>query len=90
MVRVGAPGAVTVIVPVRDAVPVLAVAFILNDPFPVRFVGLKLEIVNQFTLLVTVQVLFDVTLTVVLPAAEPGFHALVDKVRVPATAAAAA
>ena len=90
--RVGAPGAVTVIVPVRedDLVSVLAVALILNDPFPVRFVGLKFETVNQLTLLVTVQVLLDVTLTVVLPEAEPGLHVLVDKLRVPATVAAAA
>ena len=68
--------------------PVLAVAFILNEPLPVRFAGLKLEIVNQFTLLVTVQVPLDVTLTVVLPAAELGFHVLVDRVKVLAVVAA--
>ena len=38
MVRVGAPGAVTVIVPVL-VVPVFAVALIIKDPLPVRFVG---------------------------------------------------
>ena len=90
MVRVGAPGAVIVIVPVLCIGLALAVALILNDPLPVRFVGLKFEIVNQLALLVTVQVLLDVTLTVVLPADDPGFQALVDKVRVPATAATAA
>ena len=79
----------TVIVPVLEDAPVLAVALILKDPFPVRLAGLKLEAVNQLTLLVTVQVLFDVTLTVVLPAAELGLHVLLDKVKVPATAAAA-
>jgi len=90
MVRVGAPGAVIVIVPVLEAKLALAVALILNDPFPVRFAGLVLEMVNQLTLLVTVQVLLDVTVTIVSLAAGLGFHTLVDTVKVPAAAVAAA
>ena len=39
MVRVGAPGAVTVIVPVLESSVVFSVALIINEPLPVRLVG---------------------------------------------------
>jgi len=85
MLRVGAPGAVTVIVPVLAAVPELAVVLILNEPFPDRFVGVMLVIDSHVTLLETVHVLLEVTFTVVFAATELGFQALPDKDRVPAT-----
>jgi len=68
MVLVGAPGAVTVIVPALFLLPVLAVALILNEPLPVRLAGVALEIVSQLALLVTVHLAFDRTLMVVLSA----------------------
>ena len=65
IVRVGAPGAVTVIVPLLAVVAVLAVAFILNEPLPVRFVGVILEMVShEVALLLTFHVALDVTLIV--------------------------
>ena len=82
IVRVGAAGAVTVIVPVRAAVVVLVVVFILNEPLPVRFVGVILEMVNQLALLLTFHVAFDVTSTVLLSAATPADHVLRESVRV--------
>ena len=83
-VRVGAPGAVAVIIPVRATVPVLAVTFILNEPLPVRLAGTKLLTVNQAALLVIAQVLFEVTFIVALPAALVGVHPVVDRASVPA------
>ena len=53
-------------------------ALILNEPLPVRFAGLILVIVSQFTFLLTDHVRFDVTFTVVLLGAAPGFQALLD------------
>ena len=47
MVRVGAPGAVTVIVAVLVVVPVLVVAFILNEPVPVWLNGIILFMVSH-------------------------------------------
>jgi len=84
-VRVGAPEAVAVIVPVLVAVPWLAVALTLNEPFPVRFAGVTFVIDSHVTLLETVHVRLEVTFTVVLPAAELGFQVFADKARVPAT-----
>ena len=80
MVLVGAPGAVTVIVPARFLLVVLAVALILNEPFPVRLAGVALEIVNQLTSLVTLHCAFEVTLMVVLLATWLRFQVLPDKV----------
>jgi len=86
-VRVGAPGAVTVIVPVLATAPGLAMALTLNEPFPVRFAGDILEIDNHVSLLETVHVRLEVTFTVVLPAADGAFQVLADKVRAPDTGA---
>ena len=77
-VRIGESGAVTVIVPVLATIPVLVVTLILNEPSPVRFVGLKLLTVSQSALLLTVHVLVDATPMVVKPAANVGFHVLLD------------
>ena len=64
IMRVGAPSAVTVIVPVLGVVTVFAVVVILNEPLPVRFAGLKSSTLSQVgLLLVTFHVLFDVTAT---------------------------
>ena len=49
--RVGAPDAVTVIVPVRVVVVLFAVAAATNEPLPKRFKGLKSLTVNQDVLL---------------------------------------
>ena len=87
IVRVVAPGAVIVITPVLAAVPLLAVALILNEPFPVRFAGLNVFTVSHDALLVTVHVLLDVTVIVVCCATDDGVHALTDNVRVAAGAA---
>ena len=82
MVRVGAPGAVTVIVPLRAA-PVLAVTLSRKDPLPVRLGGAKLSTVSQAVLLdTTVQVALEVTLIVILFAVAAGFQADCDSVRV--------
>jgi len=70
-VRVGAPVAVTVIVPVRDAVPVLAAALIVNEPLLVPLAG---AIVSQVTLRDTLQALLDVTDTVKLFAVWVGLQ----------------
>jgi hypothetical protein len=82
IVRVGAPGAVTVIVPVRWDVVVFRVALILNEPLPVRVIGRVLEIVNQLTLLLTVHMASEVTFTVVFVASELRFHVFRDKFNV--------
>jgi hypothetical protein len=67
IVRVGAPGADTVIVPVLCP-PVFAVALILNEPLPFLVAGVIFVMVSQFTLLLgTFHILFDVTLIVALP-----------------------
>jgi len=79
IVRAGTPGAVTVIVPCLKG-PVLVVAFILNEPLPVRLVGVMLFTVSHdVLLLVTVQVLLDVTFTVEEFDAEAIDHVLVDR-----------
>jgi len=59
-VRVVAPGAVTVMVPVRWLVVVLAAAIILKDPLFEPLAGVN---VSQDTLLDTFQVLLEVTFT---------------------------
>lgn len=63
IVRVVAPGAVTVIVPLLDVVLKLLPAVIIKEPLPVRFNGTKLPTVNQVTLLLTVHCRLDVTPT---------------------------
>ena len=82
IVRVGAPGAVTVTVPLLRNKPAFAVALILNEPSPVRFAGTKLLNVNHATLLDTDHVLFELTFTVAALLAAPGVHPPVDNVRV--------
>jgi len=82
IVRVGAPGAVTVISPNLGDVPMFVVAFILNEPLPVRVVGTKFETVNHATLLLTAHVLLDVTRTVELPPACVKFELAVDRLSV--------
>ena len=75
MVRVGAFGAVTVMVPVREAFVVFSVALILNEPLPVWFVGWKFETVNHdVASLVTFHVLFEMTLIVAKLSIAVGFH----------------
>jgi len=70
IVRLGTPPTVTVMVPVLDVVPVLAWAFILNEPLRVRLVGDIWSMVSQLTLLLGADhVLVDATRTVVLLAA---------------------
>jgi len=88
IVRLGTPLTVTVIVPVLEVVPVLAVAFILNEPSRVRLVGDTWSIVSQLTLLLgAVHVLVDATRTVVLLAAWVGtFHPVIDSVNAAAGA----
>ena len=61
----------------------LAVAFILNDPLPVRLAGVILETDNQLTLPLTLQVAFDVTITVILLATGLGVHILLFSVIFP-------
>ena len=77
------PPPVTVMVPVLDDVPVLAVALILNEPLPVRFAGVMLPIVSQLVLLLTtVHDVLDVMLIKVLSAPDAGFHVVGDTVSV--------
>jgi len=72
------PPPVTVMVPVLDEEPVLAVVFILKLPFPVP---LAVDTVSQLVLLLlTLHALVDVTLIVVLLAADAGDHVLGDTV----------
>jgi len=61
IVRVAAPGVVTVIVPDLDTAPVFAVALILNEPLPVRFAGVMFETVNHAALLEMSHVLLEFT-----------------------------
>jgi len=58
------PLTLTVTVPVRGVGSVFAVALILNEPFPVVFVGVALEKVSHVTLLEKLHLRLDVTLTV--------------------------
>ena len=70
MVLVGAPGAVTVIVPVLWAVPVLAVAFMVKFPLLVPLDG---ETVSQeVALLDAVHPRLEVTVTDTLLAVDGG------------------
>ena len=74
-------------VPLRLDVPVLVAAVIVNEPLPVRLVGLILDIVNQFTLLLgALQVVLDVTLILVLVADAPGFQFVGVSIKVGVTA----
>ena len=76
------PVPVTVMVP-SLAAPVLAVALILNEPLPVRLVGVMLSTVNHdVALLVGVfHVMLDVTFISALLAADAGLHEVGDTVR---------
>jgi len=74
IVRVAAPGAVTVIVPDLGVVPVLAVALILNEPLPVRFAGDIFDIVSHDVSLLMPQVVLEVTLIVLFVANGEAFH----------------
>ena len=88
IVRLGTPGAVTVIVPVLDTALVLAVTFILNEPLPVRFTGDIFDMVSHdVLLLVTVHCLLEVTWTTELCAADVGFHEAADRLSVGGAAA---
>ena len=79
MVRLILPP-LTVILPVRVAVPGFAVTLMRKEPLPVRFEGLIFEVVNQFASLLTFHCMFDVTLTVVLLAVAGAFHEVGDTV----------
>jgi len=59
--------------------PVLAVAFILKEPFPLPLAGVTVS--QEVALLDTFQALLAVTLTVKLSAANDGFQVLWDRVR---------
>jgi len=88
IVRVGAPGAVTVMVPILWVVFGLGMTFILKEPLPVRFAGVISETVSHVgLLLVTVHCLLDVTVTETPLAPDVGLHALRDKVSVGTNAA---
>jgi len=98
MLIVGSCGWVTEIVRVIPAVstltvpvlccPVLTVAFIVNDPLPVRFVGEILLTVNHVAWLVIVHCRLDVTPIVWLAAAKVGIaHAVGDTVSLASGAA---
>jgi hypothetical protein len=82
IVRGGAPNAVTVIVPVRRDVVVFLAALTLNEPLPIRVIGRVSEIVNQLTLLLTVQKVLDVTFIGMLAADALGYHTFLDSVKV--------
>ena len=73
-VRVGAPGRVTVMVPDLVLVPVLAAAFIVKKPPPVRVDGVMLDMVSQDTLLLIFQVPWAVTDTTRAEDADVGDH----------------
>ena len=61
----------------------MAVALILNEPLPVRFIGDTFEMVSHdVLLLVTVHCLLEVTLTVLKLAPDKGFHEDVDRLSI--------
>ena len=73
--RVGAPVAVTVIVPVLENEPVFALTFTLKLPLPIRLVGHMLDTVSQDVLLLLIfHIRSDVTCTVKALAADVGSH----------------
>lgn len=80
IVLVGAPRAVTVIVPDLDVVFGFAVALSLKDPLPEPVVGVAVS--HEVALLLTVQFLLDVTLIVACDAADDGCQEPVDKLSV--------
>ena len=83
MVRVGAPGAVTVIVPLLDWVPGLGEVVSLKDPLPVRFAGVMFSTLTHPRLpLFIVHCLLEVTCIVVLLALNDDVQELADKFRV--------
>jgi len=81
ILRVGAPVAVTVMVPVRGKIPVWRVVVSLNEPLPMRSAGVVLEILSQLALLVTLHLVFDRTWIVVLLSPKLGSQMLPDKVK---------
>jgi hypothetical protein len=68
------PPPVIVIVPLRWP-PVFAVVLILNEPLPVRFAGVMFVTVSHDWLLLTFQVVLDVTFIVLFDAATGACHA---------------
>ena len=68
IVRVGAPVAVTVIEPVREVVPVLAVTVMVNRPLPVVFEGDMLVMPIHVPLRATRHVVLEFTLTIMVDA----------------------
>ena len=75
IMRVGAPGAVMVIIPVRGEVVGFLCARILKVPLPLRLAGMKLPTVSQLVaLLVAVHVPVVVTLTMASLASDGGVH----------------
>ena len=73
--------------PVLGAVPLLAVTFILNVPLPLRFAGVKSEIVNhEVALLVAFHILFEITPITPKVAVGGAFHELAINVSVAAGA----
>ena len=68
----------TVMVPCLELVPVLAVAFILNVPLPVRLAGIILLIVSQDALLETFHVVLDTTSTKAKLSVDGAFQLVVD------------
>ena len=83
IVRAARPGTVTLSVPVLGVLVmlVLASAFSLNEPLPVRLVGCRLVTVSHGTVLDTFHCLLDVTVTVVLFALDVMFHVLIERLR---------
>jgi len=85
IVRVGAPVAVTVIVPVRELAPVLAVALIVKEPLLLPLAGDTVS--HEVALLDTFQALLENTFTFMLSAKFDGVQVLRDRLRLPASAA---
>ena len=68
IVRVGAPVAVTVTEPVREAVPVLAVTVSVNPPLPLRLEGNMSCIPIHVPLRATFHTVFELTRTIMVDA----------------------
>jgi len=82
IVRVGAPVAVTVIVPERALVPALAEALIVNEPLFVPLDGVTVN--HEVALLVTLQVLLEVTVIFAVLATDARFQVVWDRLSVAA------
>ena len=83
IVRFGAPGAVTVIVPLLDCVLGFGNVVSLKEPLPVRFAGVMFSTLTQPRLpSLTVHCALEVTWIVVLLALNDDVHEPVDRFRV--------